>query len=224
MIADLRFAFRMLLHSRGFTATALLVLALGIGATTTMFSATNSVLLRPLPYPDAARMVAVHETRAQAGFESTVMSLREYVDWTRDSRVLRDAAIVDQPGLAVAIDNTAVRLGALRVSAEFFPLFGVRPTAGRAFTREAEQPGNGDVVLISTKVWLERFGGAGDVVGRTIRVEGRPTTIIGILPAAFAFTGRPDLIVPMRIGPQALKDTDHAYSVYARLAPGVTRE
>src|SRR5436305_1710576 len=106
MIADLRFAARMLLHSRGFTTTAILVLTLGIGATTTMFSATNSVLLRPLPYPDAGRMVAVHETRAQAGFESTVMSLREYLDWTRNSRVLTDATIVDQPGLAVAIDNT----------------------------------------------------------------------------------------------------------------------
>jgi putative ABC transport system permease protein len=224
MISDLRFAVRMLLHSRAFSATAILVLTLGIGATTTMFSATNSVLLRPLPYPDASRMVAVHETRAQAGFESTIMSLREYVDWTRDSLVLRDAAIVDQPGLAVAIDNTAIRLGALRVSAEFFPLFGVRPTAGRVFTREAEQPGNGDVVLISTKVWQERFGGAADVIGRTIRVEGRPTTVIGILPAAFSFMGRPDLIVPMRIGPQALQSSDHAYSVFARLAPGVTRE
>ena len=167
MIADLKFAVRMLLHSRGFTLAALMVLTLGIGATTTMFSATNAVLLRPLPYPDADRMVAVRETRAQAGFEKTIMSAREYVDWTRDSRVLRDAAIVDYPGLAVAIDNAAVRLGAMRVSAEFFPLFGVRPMAGRAFTREAEQPGSGDVVLISRSVWQERFGGAADVVGRT---------------------------------------------------------
>src|SRR5712664_2454793 len=123
MISDLRFAIRMLIHSRAFTATAILVLTLGIGATTTMFSATNSVLLRPLPYPDAGRMVAVRETRAQAGFEKTVMSAREYIDWTRDSRVLKDAAIVDYPGLAVAIDGTAVRLGAMRVSAEFFALF-----------------------------------------------------------------------------------------------------
>jgi putative ABC transport system permease protein len=224
MTSDLRFAIRMLLHSRGFTVTALVVLTLGIGATTTMFSATNSVLLRPLPYPDAGRMVAVHETRAQAGFEKTVMSAREYVDWTRGSRVLTDSTIVDNPGLAVAIDNAAVRLGAMRVSAEFFPLFGVRPLAGRAFTREAEQPGNGDVVLISAKVWQERFGGAADVVGRLIRVEGRPTAIIGILPPKFSFMGAPDLIVPMPLGPEQMKDADHSYTVYARLAPGVTRE
>src|SRR4051812_31237150 len=153
MISDLRFAVRMLAHSRGFTVTALLVLTLGIGATTTMFSATNAVLLKPLPYPDAGRIVAVRETRAQAGFEKTIMAAREYLDWTRDSRVLRDATIVDYPGLAFAADQqAAARLGAMRVSADFFPLFALRPAAGRTFTREAEQPGNGDVILISHRV------------------------------------------------------------------------
>src|SRR5260221_3794182 len=224
MISDLRFAVRMLLHSSGYTVTDFIVLTLGIGATTTMFSATNAVLLRPLPYPGAGRMVAVHETRAQAGFEKTVMSAREYVDWPRESRVLTYAAIVDSPGLAVAIDDAAFRLGAMRVSAEFFPLFGVRPIAGRTFTREAEQPGRGDVVLISAKLWQERFGGAADVVGRMIRVEGRPAAVIGILPPAFSVMGAPDPIVPMTLATEDLKAADHSYNVYARLAPGVTRE
>src|SRR5260221_13274069 len=142
-------------------------------------------------------MVAVHETRAQAGFEKTVMSAREYVDWTRESRVLTDAAIVDSPGLAVAIDHAAVRLGAMRVSAEFFPLFGVRPIAGRTFTRQAEQPGRGDVGLIRAKLWQERLGGGADVVGRRIRLEGRPAAVIGILPPAFSFIGPPVPIVPL---------------------------
>src|SRR4051812_13271235 len=160
MIPDLRFALRMLAHSRGFTATALVVLALGIGATTTMFSATNAVLLKPLPYPDPGRIVAVRETRAQPGFEKTNMAAREYLDWARESRVLRDAVIIDYPGLALAADEQpAARLGAMRVSAEFFPLFGVHPVAGRVFTREAEQPGAGDVVLVSYRVWQERFSG-----------------------------------------------------------------
>ena len=223
MIADLRFAARMLWHSRGFAVTAIAVLTLGIGATTTMFSATNAVLLRPLPYPDPGRMVVVRETRAQAGFERTVMSAREYVEWTRDSNVLVDATIIGNPGLAVVIDNTAVRLGALRVSAEFFALFGIRPIAGRAFTREAEQPGNGDVVLVSSKVWQERFGGAADVVGRTIKVEGRPATVIGILPP-FSFNFSPDLVVPMPLDPEHLQDNGHSYDVYARLTAGITRE
>ena len=225
MINDLKFAARMLVHSRGFTITALVVLTLGIGATTTMFSAANAVLVKPLPYPDADRMVVVRETRAQAGFEKTVMAAQEYMDWARGSRVLQDATIVDYPGLALAAgDQAAVRLGAMRVSADFFPLFGVRPTAGRAFTRESEQPGSADVILISTRVWQERFSGAADVVGRTIRVEGRPATIIGILPPRFSFNGPVDLVVPFTFSPALLKDNDHSYDVYARLAPGVTRE
>jgi putative ABC transport system permease protein len=226
MVSDLRFAIRMLLHSRGFTVTAVVVLTLGIGATTTMFSATNSVLLRPLPYPDPERMVAVRETRAQAGFEKTIVAAREYLDWTRASRVLRDATIVDYPGLALAVEasDPGARLGAMRVSADFFPLFGVRPSAGRAFTREAEQPGRGDVVLISDRVWRERFAGAADAVGRTVRLEGRPATVIGILPARFSFMGAVDLVVPMTLDAAALRDQDHAFDVYARLPAGVTRE
>src|SRR5689334_16535054 len=99
MTSDIRFALRMLAHSRAFTITAIVVLTLGIGATTTMFSATNAVLFKPLPYPDADRLVAVRETRAQAGFEATHCSLREYLAWTRQSAVVQDAVIVDYPGL-----------------------------------------------------------------------------------------------------------------------------
>src|SRR5262245_26192439 len=154
MINDLRFAVRMLAHARAFTLTALIVLTLGIGATATMFSATDAVLLRPLPYPRADRLVVVRETRAQAGFEKTVMASKEYVDWTRGSRVVQDSTLVEYPGLALADGSgDAVRLGALRVTADFFPLFGVRLAAGRAFTRDAEEPGRGDVVLISHRVW-----------------------------------------------------------------------
>ena len=225
MIADLRFAIRMLLRSRAFTVSAVIILTLGIGATTTMFSATNAVLLKPLPYPDSDRMVVARETRAQAGFEKTVMSAGEYVDWTRANRALQDPTLVGYPGLALATDGQpAARLGAMRVTAEFFPLFGVHPVAGRAFTRDEEQPGRGDVVLISHRVWQERFSGAPEAVGRIIRIEGRPTAVIGILPAGFSFNGAVDLVVPFTFTPEILKDGDHAYDVYARLAPGVTSQ
>src|SRR4029079_10272141 len=130
MIADLKFAVRMLAHSRGFTVTALIVLTLGIGASTTMFSATNAVLLKPLPYPDADRLVAVRETRAQAGFEATVVSAPEYLAWTRNSKVVQDAVMLDYPGLGLAADAGAVRLGAVRGTAGVFSLFSVPPPAG----------------------------------------------------------------------------------------------
>src|SRR3954462_1649615 len=138
MLNDVRFAARTLAHARGFTVMALAILTVGIGATATMFSATNAVLLKPLPYPQSDRLVVVRETRAQPGFASTVVSAREYTEWTRGSRVVQDAALVDYPGLPFAEGRAeAVRLGAMRVTAPFFPLFGVQPVAGRVFGADA---------------------------------------------------------------------------------------
>src|SRR4051812_1356806 len=224
MLKDLRFAARMLLRSPGFTIAAILVLTLGIGATTTMFGATNAVLLRPLPFPDPDRLFVIRETRPQAGLERTVVSAEEYLTWTRGSRVVENAAIVSAPGVAIAIDGAPDRLPALRVSAEFFPLFGVTPVAGRPFTRENEQPGHGDVLLISSRLWHDRFGASADAIGRTVRVEGRPAVVIGVLPPTFSVMGRVDVIVPEVVTPERIEDQGHAFDVYARLAPGVTRQ
>jgi putative ABC transport system permease protein len=223
MIQDLRYAARMLMKSPGFTVAALTALALGIGATTAMFSAVNSVLLRPLPFPNADRLFVVRETRAQAGFERTVVSEGEYLQWGRNNPHFEYAAVVDTPGLSVRLGDTPERVPALRVPAEFFPLFGVTPAAGRPFTREAEQPGRGDLILIAYDVWQRRLNGAADAIGRTIAVEGRPATIIGILPRGFSFGGRIDAVVPMTLGAaEAAQFSTHSFDMYARLAPGVT--
>jgi len=223
MIQDLRYAARMLVKSPGFTLAALTTLAIGIGATTAMFSAVNSVLLRPLPFPDADRLFVVRETRAQAGFERTVVSEGEYLQWGRNNPHFEHAAIVDTPGLSVRLGDTPERIPALRVPAEFFPLFGVTPAAGRAFTRDAEQPGRGDLILISYDLWQRRLNGAADAIGRGIPVEGRPATIIGILPKAFSFGGRIDAVLPMTLGAaEAAQFSGHSFDMYTRLAPGVT--
>jgi putative ABC transport system permease protein len=226
MLNDVRFAIRVLLRSPGFTLAAVVVLTLGIGATTTMFGATNSVLLKPLPYSDPDRLFVLRETRPTAGFERTVLAMSEYLNWARDSTVVQDATIVSYPGLAISINRApAERLPALQVSADFFRLFGIVPVTGRAFTRDAELPGHGDVLLISHRIWQERFGGTSDVVGRTVRLEGRPTTIIGVLPRGFSFQMRVDLMVPMTLTPAlAAQDFGHSFDVFARLAPGVSRE
>jgi putative ABC transport system permease protein len=222
MLNDLRYAARMLLKSRGFVFGAVAALAIGIGAATAMFSAVNSVLLRPLPFPDADRLYVVRETRAQAGFERTVVAEGEYLQWGRNSPHFQYAAIVEEPGLSIRIGDSPERLPALRVPADFFPLFGVTPAAGRAFTREAEQPGHGHLILISFNLWQRRFGASPDVLGRPIAVEGRPFTLIGILPKRFSFGGRVDAMVPMALGPtQAAEFSSHAFDMYARLAPGV---
>jgi putative ABC transport system permease protein len=223
MLNDVRYAVRMLLKNRGFTIAALTALALGVGATTTMFSAVNSVLLRPLPFPDPERLFVVRETRAQAGFEKTVVSEGEYLAWGRNNPAFEHAAVVAMPGLAIRLGETPERMPALSVPADFFPLFGVVPAAGRAFTPEAEQPGHGDVILISYDLWQRRLNGAGSAIGRSIAVEGRPTTIIGILPKGFSFGERIDAVVPMTLGAEAAGQfSSHSLDMYARLRPGVT--
>jgi putative ABC transport system permease protein len=223
IVNDIRYATRMLLKSRGFAIAALTALALGIGATTAMFSVVNSILLRPLPFPDPERLFVVRETRAQAGFEKTVVAEGEYLAWGRDNALIEHAAVVAMPGLAIKIGDTPERLPSLQVPADFFPLFGVVPAAGRAFGRDAEQPGRGDVILISYAVWKQRLNGSEGAIGKTITVEGRPTTVIGVLPRRFSFGSRVDAVVPMTLGPdQARQVASHALDMYARLRAGVS--
>jgi putative ABC transport system permease protein len=222
MLNDLRYATRTLIKSPAFTIAALAALAIGIGATTAMFSAVNSVLLRPLPFPDAERLFVVRETRAQPGFEQTVVSSGEYLQWARNNQHFAQAAVVETPGLAVRLGDTPERIPALRVPADFFALFGVTPAAGRVFTRDTEAPGRGDVILLGYDLWQRKLSGAADVIGRSVPVEGRPTTVIGILPAGFAFGGRVDAIVPMTLGAsESAEFSSHSLDLYARLAPGV---
>jgi putative ABC transport system permease protein len=223
MVNDVRYATRMLLKSRGFTLPALTALALGIGATTAMFSVVNSVLLRPLPFPDSDRLFAVRETRAQAGFEKTVVAEGEYLALVRDNPLFEHAAVVATPGLAIRIGDTPERVPGLSVPADFFPLFGVVPAAGRAFSRDAEQPGRGDVILISDALWQRRFGGSDSAVGSSVSVEGRPATIIGVLPKNFSFGQRVEAIVPMPLGAAAAHQfSSHWLDMYARLRAGVS--
>jgi len=225
MLNDIRYAARMLIKSRGFAAAALAALALGVGATTAMFSVVNSVLLRPLPFPNPERLFVVRETRAQAGFEKTVVAEGEYLAWARGNPLFEQSAIVGFPGLAIRIGDVPERMPALSVPADFFPLFGVVPAAGLPFTRDAEQPGRGDVILISYDLWQRRFNAAPGTIGTSISMEGKSSTIIGVLPKGFAFGGRVDAIVPMTLGADAANQfSDHSFDMFARLRPGVTAQ
>jgi putative ABC transport system permease protein len=134
MFSDLRCASRMLVKSPGFTIAALITLAIGIGATTAMFSGVNSVLLRPLPFPDADRLFVVRETRAQQGFARTLVAEGEYLQWRQGNPLFEHAAVVEMPALALKIGDTPERVPALRVPADFFLLVGIRPAAGRLCT------------------------------------------------------------------------------------------
>ena len=156
---DLKFAFRQLLKNPGFTAVAVLTLALGIGANTAIFSVVNAVLLRPLPYTNSDRLVAVCESNPRLGWPQYVTSVGAYVDWRRQNSVFQQlaaGAVLSPSPLFGKTEAELVHVAA--VSADFFPLLGIQPILGRQIAFEEENPDRGNVVLLSEGLWRERFG------------------------------------------------------------------
>ena len=181
---DLKFAIRQLLKSPGFTAVAVLTLALGIGANTSIFSVVNAVLLRPLPYPEPNRLVAVCESNPRLGLEQYVTSMGAYSDWREQNSVFEELGAATMLGQTPVSDKTgSVMAHAASVSANFFPLLGIRPILGRQFLAEEENPESGNVVLLSEGLWRDRFGADPAIINQTIRLGERSFTVLGVMPA-----------------------------------------
>lgn len=216
-------ALRSLLRSPGFAIPALITLALGIGANTAMFSATYGLLLKPLPYPDPDRLLALFETRAEQGDQP--VSLADLLDWRAQSRGFSGMAAYRPRsfGLLSAGGDVAVVQGGM-VTADFFPALGVRPVLGRPFN-EREEIGEAAVVLIGHRLWRERLGGAADVLGRRIRLNDVPYTVLGVLPAGFSFPmgGKvPDLYLPLSRKDYGASREARSLGAIGRLRPGIT--
>jgi putative ABC transport system permease protein len=213
VLNDLRFALRSLRKSPGFTAVALLTLALGIGANTAIFSLVYAVLLRPLPYKDAGRVVVLHETTPKVGTVS--VSYPNFVDWRSQSRRFSQMAFVHDvdADLGGTIKPQAVTAEA--VSASFLSLLDVRPIAGRDFAASEDEPGTAAVAILSYGLWQSRFGGDRGVLGRTITLDGRPVTIVGIVPPDFRAPEPADLLLPVGVW-----RADHAKAAEDRGARG----
>src|SRR5438552_14355496 len=166
---DLTFAFRQVLKNTGFTAVALLTLALGIGATTAIFSVVNAVLLRPLPYPEANRLVAVCESNPRLGFDQYVTSMGAYFDWREQNSVFEELGAATMLGQTPVFGKSgSVMVHVASVSANFFPLLGIRPILGRQFLAEEENPDSGNVVLLSEGLWRDRFGADPAIINQTL--------------------------------------------------------
>src|SRR5256886_1407553 len=182
---DLKFAFRQLLKNPGFTAVAVVTLALGTGANTAIFSVVNAVLLRPLPYADPDRLVAVCESNPRLGWHQYVTSMGGYVDWRRQNSVFRRLAAGAVLGPSPLFGKTETELvHVAAVSADFFPLLGIEPILGRPIAFEEENPDRGDVVLLSEGLWRERFGADPGVLNRSVRLGDRSFTVVGVMPAS----------------------------------------
>jgi putative ABC transport system permease protein len=182
---DLRYGARMLMKQPGFTAVAVVTLALGIGANTTIFSVINSLLLKPVPFPDAERLVLVWQAQANDPNDRNILSAPNYWDWRRQNDVFEKMAILDSAGKGYDLSGGGEpeRVSGVRVSAEFFDVLGVKPRLGRAFLPEEEQPGRHQVVVISDGLWRRRYNADESIIGRTVKVDGEDRTVIGVFPS-----------------------------------------
>ncbi len=221
IVADLKQAARLLRQNPGFTAAAVSALALGIGANTAIFSVVNTVLLKPLSFPEPERIVVLmnHSPRG----ESTGASVPKYNIWRRQTRVLESVAAFDTsgPGLNVSGGDGPEQLQGIHVSHEFFSLFGARTALGRTFTAAEDHPGGGRRVVLSYGLWQRRFGSDPAIIGRTIPLGGEPHTIIGVLARDFSFDPPADLYLPFQADPNSTSHA-HYFRSAARLRPGVS--
>ncbi|MEX2282754.1 MAG: ABC transporter permease [Gemmatimonadota bacterium] len=214
---DLRYGVRMLLRRPGLTAIAVLTLALGIGANTSIFSLVNSVLLRPLPFKEPERLIVVNE-RNQASEQGNI-SGHELVAWRAANRTLEGIAMYGYNSFNLTGRGDPEALEAMVVSGDFFAVLGTVPLAGRAIAQSDDETGAPRVAVLSSGLWQRRFGGDRAVIGRAITLDNLPYTVIGVMPPKGSFD--PDLWVPMDLPSEAQKVGKHSNFVIARLKPGV---
>jgi putative ABC transport system permease protein len=222
---DARYGLRMLLKKPGFTLTAVITLALGIGATSTIFSFVNGILLRPLPYQDSERLVSLDETAPKRGITSMGVSFPNFLDWREQNRAFTGvAAYGGGDDYTLTGDGEPEELSGASVSYNTFEVLGVAPILGRTFTADEDRPKNDLVVILSHELWERRFAANTDIIGRKITLNNRSSTVIGVMPPGFKFPEVDDLWVPLALDTTMWTRNDHGLSAVARLKPGVTLE
>jgi putative ABC transport system permease protein len=221
---DLRFGARILWKKPGFTVVAVITLALGIGANTAIFSVVNAVLLRPLPFAAPEQLVMVWEDASFIGFPEDTPAPANYVDWQAQNHVFAEMAALEYRNYDLTGDGEPEKVQACGVPANFFAMLGVKAQLGRTFLPPEDQPGAGQVVVLSHLLWQSRFGGDSGVIGKEILLNQQKQRVVGVMPAGFQFLS-PEirLWTPLAIAPGRLADRDNHYlNVVARLKPGVS--
>ena len=221
MIKDLRYAIRSLLKRPGFLLIAVSTLALGIGATTAMFTVVNSVLLRPLQFPEPERIVFLEGINPQKGIKASNMSVPDLVDWQKQSQSFEQIAGFFSWSAFLAAGDEVERIRAAGVSPEFFPTLGTPPLSGRVINSGDAQPDSAPVSVISYGLWQRRYGGASDVVGREITLSGVKGTIVGVMPAGFDYPNETEVWTEYRLDAAAEVRDNRYLNAVGRLKPGV---
>ena len=226
LLADLRYAARLLRKSPGFTAIAVSILALGSGANTAIFSVVNAVLLQPLPFRDAHQLVYLSEVNPRKGLEGGWVAPGSYLAWRERSHLLQDlgAFVSTRPILTGAGDPS--RISAVEATATLLTTLAIRPVLGRTFTPQEDKPGKNTVALLSESLWRSRFGARSDILGQSILLDSKPRTIIGVIPSTVKLDLDPwDVWTPLGLPPNA-RNQHNGFYLYAigRLKPGVRLE
>jgi putative ABC transport system permease protein len=228
LISDLRYAFRMLRKSPGFTAAAVITLALGIGANSTIFSVMNATLLKRLPFPQPERLVLLWKTYGPGDYN--IVSAPNFWDWQQQSHSFERLALFDSAGKGFSIatqrnGEDAEQVSGVRVTADFFNVLGIAPLLGRGFLAEEETLGKDHEVVLSYGLWQRRFGGDRALLGQTIKLDGEDYTVVGIMPRSFNFQFWSDpreLWVPVGWTQNDRGRGGNSFVAIARLKPGVT--
>jgi len=221
---DIAFSLRVLRKRPGFTAIAVIILALGSGANTAIFTVVNAMLLRPLPFPQPDRLVYLGEANRQKGLLLDWVAPGNYLEWRERTNLLADIGVFDPVRATLTGAGEPVRLNGVQASATLLTTLGINPILGRTFTSEEDRPGKNSVVMLGENLWRGRFGARTDILGKTIQIASRPFTIVGVVPDYVRLDADAwDLWTPLGLGPEA-RDTHTGFSVHAigRMKSGVT--
>jgi putative ABC transport system permease protein len=221
---DIVYALRTMRAQKLITIAAILVLALGIGSTTTIFTLIDGLLLRPLPYPSQERLVYVEEHHAATNLRGAV-AYPNYLDFRAGNRLLEELSLFSS-GFQVTLrgEMDAERIPAAAAAEPLFRVLGITPLMGRTFSPAEDLPGAPPTVVIGEELWRRRFGGNPAILDQTIEIGTPPARVIGIMPHGFHFAGNAELWVPLRLNPKQNTRMDHGLEAIARLRPGVTVE
>jgi putative ABC transport system permease protein len=222
LVQDVRYGLRLLLKTPGFTTVAVLTLAIGIGANTAIFSIVDAVLLRPLAMVDPQHVMLIQET--WKGRSNIGMSVGNFEDLRKETSAFENVSASYSASFNLATESAPERVDGELATASYFATFGVQPILGRVFTADEDQPGRGRVAVLSERLWRTHFSSDRSLIGRTIRINGVPYIVLGVMPKSFdPMLNNSDLWVPEAFTPAQLADHDNHYlNTFGRLKAGVS--
>lgn len=220
---DVRYGLRSLLKSPGLSLVATLALMLGIGLTTTMFSIVYGAMMKGLPYPDGDRVVLIQRANPVRGIQNAGVPIQDYLDYRAQQHAFTDLGAYTSGTVFVSGEEKAERFDGSWITANTFDVLGVHPALGRAFRAGEDSPHGEKVAILAYATWRERYNGDRDIIGRTIRVNGVPTVVVGVMPEGFAFPQNDRIWLPLQTDPQATtRDKSQTLSVFGKLKPGMS--